>query len=99
MTETSDSDKEIVEAHILASGRVQGVGFRSTVWRHAQRFGVTGTVHNVPDGTVAICAQGTRSQIELFLKTIEVEPGMGRVFSLQIIWQPIQNRYSQFSIR
>ena len=40
------------------TGRVQGVGFRSTALYYAQRLGLTGWVKNEWDGTVVLEAQG-----------------------------------------
>lgn len=39
-------------------GRVQGVGFRWWTRDLAGRLGLTGTVRNLPDGSVEVCAQG-----------------------------------------
>jgi len=50
--------------HIIFSGRVQGVGFRFTVHRLANRYGLNGQVRNVPDGTVEMIAQGPIADID-----------------------------------
>ena len=39
-------------------GRVQGVGFRQWTHRTAVRLGLSGTVRNLPDGTVEVLACG-----------------------------------------
>ena len=53
-------------AHILYSGRVQGVGFRYTAHRAAIRNQLTGFVRNLPDGSVEIIAQGQTQDIDDF---------------------------------
>lgn len=58
--------EEIVEMHAIARGTVQGIGFRATTRRLATEFKLKGSVHNLPDGTVEIYAQGSRSQIDHF---------------------------------
>ncbi len=40
------------------SGRVQGVYFRAETRSVASRYGLSGTVRNMPDGSVEIVAEG-----------------------------------------
>ena len=47
-------------------GQVQGVGFRWTSQRVADRSGCTGWVRNEPDGSVSMELQGTDDQIANF---------------------------------
>ena len=47
-----------VARRYLVTGLVQGVGFRWTAQRVARSLGLTGTVRNLPDGTVEIEAHG-----------------------------------------
>ena len=54
----------MVARHIIFIGRVQGVGFRFTVHRMAQRHQLTGYVRNLPDGTVEMLAQGPAQDID-----------------------------------
>jgi acylphosphatase len=42
----------------LISGRVQGVGFRWFVARHAHAQGLAGWTRNLPDGRVEVVASG-----------------------------------------
>jgi acylphosphatase len=60
----------IVDYH----GEVQGVGFRYTVLRLAQRYAVTGYVKNMPDGTVHLYAEGTQAEIDALLHDIRHGP-------------------------
>ena len=55
---------------IIATGRVQHVGFRACVKRMAQHLTITGEVMNLPDGTVAIRATAEPAIIEKFLSLI-----------------------------
>jgi acylphosphatase len=45
-----------VTTRFLVSGRVQGVGFRWFVARHARALGVGGYARNLPDGRVEVVA-------------------------------------------
>jgi acylphosphatase len=55
---------------VLYRGRVQGVGFRYTAQRIAQRHAVTGFVKNLRDGRVELVVEGTRPELEMLLKEI-----------------------------
>jgi acylphosphatase len=49
---------ETVRRRVVAHGRVQGVFFRDTARREAQRRGVAGWVWNRPDGAVEAVLEG-----------------------------------------
>ena len=44
-------------------GRVQGVWFRDSTRREAERLGITGHAVNLPDGSVEVLAHGTRDAL------------------------------------
>ena len=56
-------------------GMVQGVGFRYTTRRIAQRFVVTGYVRNLPDGSVRVVAEGRTSELQRFLDAVLADLG------------------------
>jgi len=57
---------------VLYSGRVQGVGFRATVYDiSTDHSGVSGYVRNLTDGRVEVVAQGKARTIAAFLLAIE----------------------------
>lgn len=60
-----------VAKRLIFKGRVQGVGFRYTVRQIASRYPVTGTVRNLPDGSVESVIQGTEPDIEAWLTEIQ----------------------------
>jgi acylphosphatase len=53
-----------IRAHVIVSGRVQGVGFRAWTQRVAQRHGVHGWVRNRSDRTVEAVFEGPRGAVE-----------------------------------
>ncbi len=61
----------MIARHIIFRGNVQGVGFRFTAVRIAQRHGVAGWVRNLPDGTVEMFAQGQSEDVEDCLRDIQ----------------------------
>ena len=62
---------EIIRFHFVFRGRVQGVGFRYVSQFAANEYGATGWVRNEYDGSVSMELQGTRTQIEQVLLTLQ----------------------------
>lgn len=58
----------------LVHGRVQGVGFRYFVARHASRLGLTGWVRNLPDGRVEILSNGTEGGLGELESALRIGP-------------------------
>ncbi|PHR97645.1 MAG: acylphosphatase [Blastopirellula sp.] len=58
----------MVGYQLLFSGQVQGVGFRATSKRLADKYLVTGWVKNLPDGRVEMLVEGQKSQCAEFLQ-------------------------------
>ena len=56
---------------IRFTGRVQGVNFRWTTCRVAERFDVAGWVRNESDGSVRCLIEGERAQLEAFVKAVQ----------------------------
>ena len=61
------------QAEIRVRGRVQGVGFRPTVWRMAREFGLSGDVRNDAEG-VLIRVAGETAAIAALLDRLQREP-------------------------
>ena len=59
-------------ARFIASGRVQGVGFRDFVCRIGQSIGLSGYAKNLPDGTVEIVAEGEGAKIDELVRRVSV---------------------------
>jgi acylphosphatase len=55
-------------------GVVQGVGFRYSTRREAERLGIVGWVRNLPDGSVAVWAQGAPAGVEALCAYLERGP-------------------------
>ncbi len=71
--------EDIFEMHAIMRGHVQGVFFRATTREFARKLGLSGTVRNVPDGTVEIFAQGTKENLEKLLEFLLGDEGPGHV--------------------
>lgn len=75
-------ENEVAE-RLIVRGLVQGVGFRPTVWRIANRLNLRGSVANNGD-TVEINAVGSRFAIDEFLSSLHSElPPLARIFNIE----------------
>jgi acylphosphatase len=59
------------QVHVIFVGQVQGVGFRYTTEKFAKKLGLTGTVQNLPDGSVELIAQGDEKLLHQLLEQLE----------------------------
>jgi acylphosphatase len=50
--------------HVVAEGRVQGVGYRMFVTDVAHRYHVSGWVRNLPDGAVEAVLEGDETAVD-----------------------------------
>jgi acylphosphatase len=69
--------------HLRIRGIVQGVGFRYSTCRQAQRFGLRGWVRNCADGSVEVLAVGDDAQLDALEDWCRRGPPGARVESLE----------------
>jgi acylphosphatase len=83
---------------VIFSGRVQGVGFRYTVRSLAAGFEVLGTVRNLPDGTVELVVEGSKSELEAFQQAIR-DSAVGRFIQRESAqWSGARGGFRGFEI-
>ncbi|MCM8778083.1 MAG: carbamoyltransferase HypF, partial [Candidatus Omnitrophica bacterium] len=83
---------------VFVEGRVQGVGFRPTVFRYASENNLTGFVRNTADG-VYIEVEGFNSDIKKFINTLkERPPARSYIKKLSVIYTKPLNREKSFTI-
>ena len=92
------NDKKI-EMKAVIKGKVQGVGFRMIVKKHADSLSIPGFVQNLDNGDVEICAQGSKKDLELLMNKVKKNPGMGRVDKVSVLFEDPKNPYSSFEIK
>ncbi|MCK5676088.1 MAG: acylphosphatase [Verrucomicrobia bacterium] len=86
------------QMQVLFSGRVQGVGFRYTVCRMAQSFGVTGFVRNLMDGDVEVLTEGSEQELIDFLSEIR-DSHLGRhIRRERLHWAAATGAYDKFRV-
>ncbi len=83
-------EEPAIRRHVIVSGRVQGVFFRDSTRREAERLGVAGWVRNVDDGTVEAVLEGEASAVEAMLEFCRRGPERARVDSLEVAEQAVE---------
>ena len=89
----------ISEAHVIVSGRVQGVWFRGNTRQVAVAAGVHGWVRNLPDRCVEAVLQGERSAVESVIDFMRTGPPGSAVIDCVVSWRPAGERFHGFDIR
>ncbi len=69
----------MVRVRAVVHGRVQMVGFRAFVISHGGDAGLSGTVRNLPDGTVETVLEGPAHQVDRVLGLLREGPFHARV--------------------
>jgi acylphosphatase len=82
---------------VVFSGNVQGVGFRYTTCRIADKYDVTGHVKNLSNGQVECVVEGTEREIDAFLNDLAGQMG-SYIRDRKEQSAPPSNRYSSFSV-
>jgi acylphosphatase len=82
----------------IVRGRVQGVTFRATAARYAERLGLNGRVWNRDDGAVEAEAEGDADAVARFEAWLHRGPGYASVESVEVEELPGEPRYRGFSI-
>ena len=85
--------------HLNFSGAVQGVGFRFTVRKIANRYEVTGFVKNLPNGDVEVVTEGDREVVESFISAIYSSSLSGYIRNVKKESSPATGEYSGFNIK
>ena len=90
---------EVAEAHVIVSGRVQGVWYRGSTQRAASAAGVHGWVRNLPDRRVEAVLQGERTAVERVIDLLRTGPPGASVTDCVVSWRPAGERFHGFDIR
>ncbi len=91
--------EKLSQLNLIAKGNVQGVGFRFTAEKIANRLHLVGYVLNTENGDVEVCAQGEKQQLEAFIEQIKSSFDSRYILSLDISFSLPKELYNSFSIR
>ncbi len=85
--------------HLVVSGRVQGVGFRSFTQQAAIEYDIVGWVRNLADGAVEVEAVGEDKQVDQFIKKVKKGPSFfAKVKNIEVTECETVHNYQKFEI-
>jgi acylphosphatase len=82
----------------LVSGIVQGVFFRASTARQADRLGLSGWARNLADGNVEVVARGPEEAVGELTRWLWDGPDAARVDAVSIeVWnEPVESGFRTF---
>jgi len=75
----------LVCRRFFITGKVQGVFFRASTVREAERLNITGWARNLADGRVEVLACGDSDRVNELAGWLEHGPALARVGELEVI--------------
>lgn len=87
-----------VRAHILVSGRVQGVYYRSYTQDAARSLGVTGWVRNTTGGQVEAVFEGEEEAVRSMVEWCRRGSPSSRVDKVEVEWETPTGAFEDFSV-
>ncbi len=96
---TSSGRGEKTRAHIFVSGRVQGVFYRETVRKKAEKLSITGWVKNLKDGRVEAVLEGEKENVQNLVNWAKRGPIWAKVKDLEILWEDHKAEFQGFEIK
>lgn len=91
---------DMVRAHVIVKGLVQGVFFRANMKRVADSNNVRGWVRNLPDGeSVEAVLEGERSSVERVICWCLRGPPLAEVREVHVRFEEYKGEFTSFTIR
>lgn len=84
--------------HLFISGTVQGVWFRESTRKEAERLGVTGWVRNLGDGRVEALAEGAPAHLQEFVGWCHKGPPAARVTGVEERQEAASGEFTDFRV-
>lgn len=90
---------DLRRAKIIASGLVQGVGYRYFVLRHADNLNLKGYTQNLYTGEVLTEVEGEFGLINELLRQLKIGPMKSHVTNCSVEWSEFKNEFKRFEVR
>ena len=88
-----------IQAHVLISGRVQGVWFRASTKQKAEQLGIKGWVRNTSDGCVEAVFEGQEELVREIVEWCYHGPPMAKVSNVEVKTQESKDSFDRFSVK
>ncbi|MCF8129918.1 MAG: acylphosphatase [Deltaproteobacteria bacterium] len=90
---------KMTRAHVMISGRVQGVFFRAETQEKARDLGLSGWVRNTQDGRVEAVFEGDGNAVEKMLQWCEKGSAGARVENVNVNYEKYVGEFQSFSVQ
>ncbi len=90
---------KFVRAHVIISGLVQGVSFRSYTKFKAKALGLKGWVRNLPTGEVEAVFEGPEDKVKEILEWCKRGPPLAKVDDLKVEFSEYKGEFDDFERR
>ncbi len=87
-----------VRAHVIITGKVQGVYFRVNTKRKAELLGLKGWVRNIDNGGVEAIFEGNEESVKEILDFCNHGPEGAKVENVDLNWQTYTGEFTDFQI-
>jgi len=88
-----------VRAHVIVTGRVQGVFYRAETAAKARRLNITGWVRNLSDGRVEAVFEGEDISVQEVIDFCHHGPANAYVTDVDVRRQDWKGEFGDFTIR
>ncbi len=89
----------IAHAHVVISGTVQGIFYRSAIRSRAKLLFVNGWIKNLPDGRVEALFEGEKDDVEELIEFCRGGHPRAAVLDIDVEWQKPRGNFAGFEIR
>ena len=97
-TKNSTNRNNKLRAHLLISGKVQGVYFRHNTQIVASKHNVTGWVRNLEDGRLEVVLEGDEMDVDQVIKWCKIGPPEAEVKHINIQYQNYTGEFKEFKV-
>jgi acylphosphatase len=88
-----------IRAHVIVTGKVQGVFYRAETASKARQLGLTGWVRNLPDGRVEAIFEGEETNVQKIVDFCRRGPPNAYVVDVNVRRQEWKDEFINFAVR